>query len=478
MKDFIKIDLYGQFGDDTRHECTYPVKLANQYSFSEETVWAKSISDPRGIHGKICKAGTDCYVMWANQYGNYFSYITRNTQDSRGGMAMVTFFVARNKVCDGRDVLTSLKKLSERLIENGDYSSIGIEEDINPARIISSFHVIPQKMLKKDAVPTEPRYAYKEYTDDSELEEIFTFIEQQEYASYDKIILVKKGNVKENVTIQHLSQNLKKYYTIVDADDAKSDPSFISDAQSFKITYRKENCDNQAVECNAPFVTGKFYSVDGNILTLRGATEVGVEFTKTFYFSVVKKNDKTVYDENQISISINGRLPNKANRKLIRFTEKELEQNPIMQISAIGEHFHPYEGNVDFREFNSNYSVIKIVMEPKISRVKVQFNFPDETNSGPVFLQMDETTKAYQDLIQKMRLYGYRAYRDYNGIHQIDIPYNPKPIRDENESRLPKWARIVIPIVILLVIVALGFLIYKFDVLGIIANFIRNLFGR
>ena len=111
MVDGIKVDLYGQFDDDTRHECTYPVKLASQYSFTEETVWAKSIVDPRGLHGKVCKPGTECYVMWANQYGNYFSYITRNPRDSRGGMAMVTFFVSRSKVCDGRDILSVLRKL-------------------------------------------------------------------------------------------------------------------------------------------------------------------------------------------------------------------------------------------------------------------------------------------------------------------------------------------------------------------------------
>ena len=85
MKQYIKVDLYGQFDDDTRHEFTYPSKLVNQYSFTEATVWAKSISDPRALHGKICKAGADCYVIWGNEYGNYFSYITRNSRDSRGG---------------------------------------------------------------------------------------------------------------------------------------------------------------------------------------------------------------------------------------------------------------------------------------------------------------------------------------------------------------------------------------------------------
>ena len=127
MKQYIKVDLYGQFDDDTRHEFTYPSKLLNQYSFTEATVWAKSISDPRALHGKICKAGADCYVIWGNEYGNYFSYITRNSRDSRGGMAMVTFFVERNHICDGKDIYEALNKLSHKLIVNGDYSNESVE---------------------------------------------------------------------------------------------------------------------------------------------------------------------------------------------------------------------------------------------------------------------------------------------------------------------------------------------------------------
>ena len=328
MIDSIKVDLYGQFDDDTRHECTYPVKLASQYSFTEETVWAKSIVDPRGLHGKACKPGTECYVMWANQYGNYFSYITRNPRDSRGGMAMVTFFVSRNKVCDGRDILSSLRKLSDRLIVNGDYSYSGIEEDITNLRMSRSTHVIPQRAVAKDVSSTEPRIGFKEYTDTKELEEIFTFIEQKEYSSYDKIILVKREDVKENIMVPRISSELIRYYTVENAANAFSDPSYVYDTQSFKVTYKKDNCDSQVVECHPPFVNNKIYTVDGNVITLKTAEEVNVQFTKTFYFSIRKTNDGRGYDEDKISISVNGRIPDKRNRKLIRFTEAEIAANP------------------------------------------------------------------------------------------------------------------------------------------------------
>lgn len=480
MVDSIKVDLYGQFDDDTRHECTYPVKLANQYSFTEETVWAKSIVDPRGLHGKVCKPGTECYVMWANQYGNYFSYITRNPRDSRGGMAMVTFFVNRNKVCDGRDILSSLRKLSNRLIVSGDYSYSGIEEDITDLRISRSTHVLPQRVLAKDAVSTEPRIGFKEYTDEKNLEEIFTFIEQKEYSSYDKIIVVKREDVKDNIIVPRISSELIRYYTVENATNAFSDPSYVYDTQSFKVTYKKENCDSQVVECHPPFVNNKIYTVDGNVITLKTAEEVNVQFTKTFYFSIRKTNDGRMYDEHKIDITVNGRIPDKRNRKLIRFTEAEIAANPVVSVSARGEHFNPYDVNIDLNQFVNNYSTIQIDMEPKMARVRVQFNFPDELSSGPVFMQFDESTEAYHDLTMKRRLCGYTAYPDHNGVYHVNIPFNPKPIKDEYNKSLPKWAKILIISGVVLAFAALVTLIIMFggEMIEGIFSFFRNLFNN
>lgn len=477
MVDSIKVDLYGQFDDDTRHECTYPVKLASQYSFTEETVWAKSIVDPRGLHGKACKPGTECYVMWANQYGNYFSYITRNPRDSRGGMAMVTFFVSRNKVCDGRDILSSLRKLSDRLIVNGDYSYSGIEEDITNLRMSRSTHVIPQRVVAKDAASTEPRIGFKEYTDAKDLEEIFTFIEQKEYSSYDKIIVVKREDVKENIMVPRISSELIRYYTVKNTANAFSDPSYVYDTQSFKVTYKKDNCDSQVVECHPPFVNNKIYTVDGNVVTLKTAEEVNVQFTKTFYFSIRKTNDGRMYDEHKIDITVNGRIPDKRNRKLIRFTEAEIAANPVVLLSARGEHFNNYDVDVDLNQFVNNCSTIQINMEPKMARVRVQFNFPDELSSGPVFMQFDESTEAYHDLTFKRRLCGYAAYPDINGVYHVNIPFNPKPVRDDNDRSLPKWAKALIISGVVVALAALVTLIIMFggDIVESISSLIRNI---
>lgn len=116
-------------------------------------------------------------------------------------------------------------------------------------------------------------------------------------------------------------------------------------------------------------------------------------------------------------------------------------------------------------------------MEPKIARVRVQFNFPDELSSGPVFMQLDESTEAYQDLTMKKRLCGYAAYPDINGVYHVSIPFNPKPVRDEGDRSLPKWAKILIISGVVLAFVALVTIIIMFwgDIVESISSLIRNI---
>jgi AcrR family transcriptional regulator len=215
MKQYIKIDLYGQFDNDTKHAYTYPSKILNQYSFTEETVWTKSISDPRALHGNVCKTNTDCYVIWANEYGNYFSYITRNSRDSRGGMAMVTFFLERNHICDGRDIYSTLKRLSNRLIVNTDYDSIAVEEEIKDIIIYNSSKCIPISVNKKSDT-SEPTYGYRTYSDENELIDIFTFIAQNTYVNASTNRIVKACGISKGSLFKYFTDKEDLYFFLLD----------------------------------------------------------------------------------------------------------------------------------------------------------------------------------------------------------------------------------------------------------------------
>ncbi len=480
MRNYIKIDLYGQFDDDTRHECTYPVKLANQYSFTEETVWAKSISDPRGLHGKVCKAGSDCYVMWGNRYGNYISYITRNPNDSRGGMAMVTFFVERRYVCDGRDILSALKNLTTRLIYNADYSYSSIEKDIANARISESSHGIPVR--ESGAVPTtDQKLGYRTYETEEELVDIFTFIEQKDYSNYDKIIVSRKDDIKENIGVPHITGTVLKYYSIVNQADARSNTSFIHETDSFKIVYSKEGFDNQSVECHRPFVNGKFYQVDGNIITIYDAQAVNVDFTRTWYFDISKSTDGAHVSEDKVEITVNGRPTDKSFRKLIRFTESEMLKNGDVMITVSGEHFLPYEAEINLNNFTKNNAIIRINITPIMRKIRIKFIFNETLKTGPVFLEIDETSPYYDDLINNQRFCGYYAWKDNEGTYHVDIPRNPKPLRLPNyndecsQRRLPRWAKHLILTLFGLAITGLIAIIIL--CWGDIAEFCGNLFN-
>lgn len=92
-------------------------------------------------------------------------------------------------------------------------------------------------------------------------------------------------------------------------------------------------------------------------------------------------------------------------------------------------------------------------------------------------MQLDESTEAYQDLTMKKRLCGYAAYPDINGVYHVSIPFNPKPVRDEGDRSLPKWAKILIISGVVLAFVALVTIIIMFwgDIVESISSLIRNI---
>lgn len=464
MKQYIKVDLYGQFADDTRHEFTYPSKLLNQYSFTEATAWAKSISDPRAF-------GPDCYVIWGNEYGNYFSYITRNSRDSRGGMAMVTFFVERNHICDGNDIYAALNKLSRILIENGTYTNEAVEDVINDIDVYTSSKCIPSK-INKNTATSEPAYGYKVFASDKELIDLLTFISQKEYSSYNKVILVREGNTKDIIKNQHITSPLHKYYNIYNAQGAQSNCTFIDEQDTFNITYTKQGFDNVVIACKAPHSNCEYFQIKGASIILNDVSKVNVGFTKTWYFDIRKATDNSCIDESLIKLTIHGRSPDNSNRKQIRFTEEELKKLKVVPITASGLHYLQYEGEVDLTKTNS---LIHITMNPKVSEIKFQFNFDNSISSRPAFMPIDETTKIYKDLTQSDRFFGYRARRLGNDIYQVDIPKNPKPVRDYNhndyEPTAPKWVKWLL-IILLIAFVAAVSILYWSE----ITNFIIGIF--
>lgn len=475
MKQYIKIDLYGQFDNDTKHAYTYPSKILNQYSFTEETVWTKSISDPRALHGNVCKTNTDCYVIWANEYGNYFSYITRNSRDSRGGMAMVTFFLERNHICDGRDIYSTLKRLSNRLIVNTDYDSIAVEEEIKDIIIYNSSKCIPVSVNKKSDT-SEPTYGYRTYSDENELIDIFTFIAQNTYVNYDKIILAQTCNVKDNVLISKIDTPISKYYNIYGSSDVQANCNYVKEQDSFKIIYNKQGFDDAIISCHPPYKNCEYFKIKGASIILSNIENVNLTFTKTWYFDIRKAKDNSCIDENLIELSINGRIPEKSNRKFIRFTEEELKTFSEVNITAVGEHYHQYIGEVDLSKTNS---IIYIKMESKVSKIRVQFNFANSISSSPVFMQMDETSKEFKELTQYDRFCGYRARLDFNNVYQVDIPKNPKRIRDYNYDRFLSlwWIKLLLIILIVAIVVAFGLLIFLYwsDIVGFINQFMKAL---
>ena len=255
--DRIKVDLYGQYNNNTEHAYSYPDKITNQYSFTEATQWAAAITDPRALFQSVCKTGP-CYMIYRHKNGYYYSYVERNASDSRSGLEMITIFVPNGVRAIGYTVLGVLKDLRALLIGSRRYDDMLVKNCISRISESNSKELFP---VKSQQNPTgQSIAAFRTYKDESELSELFTFLKQAEYANIDKLLLVKSTDVKEGTSLQHISQPIKRIFTVVPSTNVRADKSEVAIGDSFHITYTKEDY----------YVTHRIVEKNGNKVITKG----------------------------------------------------------------------------------------------------------------------------------------------------------------------------------------------------------------
>ena len=250
ISDYIKVDLFGQNNNDTSHLYTFPDKVTNQYAYSEKTQWVAPIMDPRGIYQSVCNTGASCYVLMRHKNGTYYSYIERNAEDSRGGLLMLTIFIARGHSGDGASILDTLKRLRNILIVNKEYYDSAVESCVENIVDRPNYKIFPERRDTQaiSGNMSQASVAYRTYNNDTELVDLFSFTFQSEYEDYDKLIIVNSKNIKEGISIPRIVAPVVKHYNIRNAEDAIANCSFVTEDEPFTITYSKKDCCKQQIE--------------------------------------------------------------------------------------------------------------------------------------------------------------------------------------------------------------------------------------
>lgn len=445
--DYIKVDLYGQYNNDTIHAYTYPEKITNQHQFLGATEWLAPISDPRGVYQSVCRDGS-CYMVYRHQRGYYYSYIERNINDSRGGLEMITIYVPSSIKASGISVLAALKELRTQLIGNrlmDDQMTKTALSRIKPTEA----SLFPRRVEQNPTGQTV--IAFRTYKDDDELQDIFSFLKQKEYANIDKLIVVKDGTVRDGTSIQKISQELRKVFSIASLPDAIPDKKEVALGESLKIVYKKDGfmdlVDNFEFKPNE---NSRFH-VYGNDIYLLSPSERRLKFSKSIDIEVLSSDGRTI-NPKTIEASFDGR------------PVKRSEQNG--RIYALVNEDYIYEGskavlhvaatNYEDKEVTMNLSNVenhqreRIYLSPKSRIIKMRFSFGDiehEQYNTPVYdIPVPQTNPMLDDLFLQKSFYGYDVWKNSDDVFNVSFPFVERHRIDvhKHHKGLPKWLKILL----------------------------------
>ena len=447
--DRIKVDLYGQYNNNTEHAYSFPDKITNQYSFTEATQWAAAITDPRALFQSVCKTGP-CYMIYRHKNGYYYSYVERNASDSRGGLEMITIFVPYGVLAKGYTVLGVLKDLRALLIGSRRYDDMLVKNCISRISESNSKEHFPAKSQQN---PTgQSIAAFRTYKDESELSELFTFLKQVEYANIDKLLLVKSTDVKEGSSMQHISQPIKRLFTIVPSTNVRADKSEAAVGDTFHITYTKEDCDPMGLDVRLEPTSSKYFRIEGNEVILFDPDQLKITFNKRLLIDV-ESSDMEHRKMEKVEAVFDGRVCNKLEngRVFALVPEDSIYEgsNAILQVSAYQHELKQISVNLSNVR---NNSVVHVVLTPKCVTVPIAFCFkdPDEERGNDAYLPsfdlpINETDPLLRKLEYDHRFYGYPAHQIGNGQYRVEIPRGKK-IKYGHKSRggFPTWLKIVL----------------------------------
>lgn len=276
----MKLALNGQWKELSGLIYTYPDKI------SGIPEWAISLPDPRNVRGLF--KGDYCYALWYNSNGYYYACTKTNT-DSRNGCVMLTLFAEKNVPLDGKKLAEKMRLLLDYCLSKNDVSEIAYVDFSIRAKEIEGL-LVTRKLPKEMSSPQDNDLAYRLYSNEDELGLILENPNQPNYVGYKRVLVIDGQQfVAEALNAQSITkitEAVKKTYDIRrDSNDVSADKESVMDGETFTITYRKKGF----IDASFEVVAGKvspFYTIDGNVINLRSAVDVGVVFSREIVLQV------------------------------------------------------------------------------------------------------------------------------------------------------------------------------------------------
>ena len=238
ITDNIRVALYGQYGNDTRFEFTWPEPF-NPLDTSGRFQWLRSFTDPRLLR-EFPGAGR-CHLLWSTAEGFYYGLVSLQPDDPRGGCALTALFTGRRFFTDGRAAAACLDALHHLLVAEGVRDAAQVEACLaaQPGlRTLAPATPAPAPAAAKVTI------GYRTYNTEAELAELLAFRCQKAHEAYHYVALVEgrcapaAGTPGAPVRIV---DRLTRQYVIMADDPVSTQLSSTSaiEGSELTVTYRK-----------------------------------------------------------------------------------------------------------------------------------------------------------------------------------------------------------------------------------------------
>ncbi len=426
---YIQVALRGEVQGATRTIYSYPAAGG-----TVDPGWNTNLVEPGAAMKRFLNA-SECYVVQSTPTGHYISLITRDTIHPDRGYAMISLLIDNSCSLTGRQVMAVFNNLKKSLIEEERHTDEAIDEALLSAGV-------PKEPVRIESWTYRPREeepvadaAYRTYISVQELEAIFSFPDQPDYAAYRCILVVSATtSLRPGAKMPRITAQIRKQYNVICHDGVTASSTLVYDGDRITLTYSKEGFKpyTESVVAGTPSAYTKY---DGSSILIRTAAQTGIRFVRRIPVRVISRKGEPLKG---YTISVNGRSISTMD-PYIDFTEKDLTPGEDVDIQVASNNYLPLKLKRKSEDVLS-LDRLDLEMQPLEQGVTLRLDFGD----GRVFEQqitIEKNTPEYNRL-HSGNFHGFRAMRqvteDNSEVYNVDVRITSRPVAPNFETAEPQ----------------------------------------
>jgi len=394
--------------------------------------WGNTMVEPGAAVKRFLNA-SECYVLQQSPAGHYISLITRNTVAPERGFMMISLLIANGCALTGRQVLNTFTALKKAFIEEDKLNDEAVETALLEAGVPREPLMLEAWKYTAPADDAAPKgeAAYRTFISVQELESIFSFPGQPEYADYRCIIVVSATtSLRPGVKMPRITVPIRKQYGVVCPEGVTASAPLVYDGDRLVLTYTKEgfNTHTETVVVGNPAAYTKY---EGSTIQVRTAAQTGIRFIRRIPIKVTSTKGVPL---NGYTISVNGHSVSTAD-PYIDFTERDLAPDGDVEIQVASNNYRPLKIKRPSAEMLTTEELL-LELQPVEQGVTLRLDFGD----GRVFEQqisIEKNTPEYNRL-HSGNFHGFRAHRqvtsDHSEVYNVDVRLTNPPVAPNFET--------------------------------------------